>query len=74
MTVYIYHSFDPWIETRYAHLSSIYVNTSQMVKAGDSIGEVGKTGNVPDTADAHLHFEVIVEGAQVDPELYFHWS
>jgi murein DD-endopeptidase MepM/ murein hydrolase activator NlpD len=56
----------------YYHLSSLIVNTGDMVQKGQQIGKVGNTGRV-DRADeyagagAHLHWEIWVNGIQVDP-------
>jgi len=55
---------DNGLETLYGHCSEILVNENQMVKQGEYIAKVGDTGLV--TA-AHLHFEVIKDGKQVDP-------
>jgi murein DD-endopeptidase MepM/ murein hydrolase activator NlpD len=50
--------------TAYAHLSGIGVRVGQRVAAGQRIGRVGASGN----ADGpHLHFEVRLRGAAVDP-------
>jgi murein DD-endopeptidase MepM/ murein hydrolase activator NlpD len=46
------------------HQSKIDVQVGQMVNAGDVIGLVGGTGRV---TGAHLHWEVWVNGVQVDP-------
>ncbi len=46
------------------HQSQIDVQVGQTVKAGDVIGLVGGTGRV---TGAHLHWEVWVNGIQVDP-------
>jgi murein DD-endopeptidase MepM/ murein hydrolase activator NlpD len=46
------------------HQSAISVQVGQMVKAGDPIGLVGGTGRV---TGAHLHWEIWVNGVQVDP-------
>jgi murein DD-endopeptidase MepM/ murein hydrolase activator NlpD len=46
------------------HQSQINVQVGQVVKAGDVIGLVGATGRV---TGAHLHWEVWVNGIQVDP-------
>jgi peptidoglycan hydrolase-like protein with peptidoglycan-binding domain len=52
------------VRTMYAHLSAIRVRVGERVYAGRTIGLVGKTGNA---SGAHLHFEVRVRGAAVDP-------
>jgi len=54
-------------ETRYAHLSTLAVTRGQKVKRWDKIGEVGDTGF---TQGYHLHYEVILQGKKVDPEIY----
>jgi lysostaphin len=53
--------------TAYHHLSAINVGQGQTVTAGQLIGAVGSTGLV---AGAHLHWEVLVRGIEVDGE---HW-
>jgi len=50
--------------TRFAHASKVLVRTGQRVKRGDLIAEVGATGLV---SGPHLHYEVEVNGKQVDP-------
>lgn len=52
------------LETWYAHLSRVLVEPDQAVAGGDVIGLVGSTGR---STGAHLHFEVRVDGAPVDP-------
>ncbi|HEY7077734.1 MAG TPA: peptidoglycan DD-metalloendopeptidase family protein [Solirubrobacteraceae bacterium] len=52
------------VETRYAHLSRILVRPGQFVAVGQRVGRVGATGFA---TGPHLHFEVIVRGARVDP-------
>jgi Peptidase family M23/Putative peptidoglycan binding domain len=49
----------------YAHLSRILVSTGQRVARGTTVGLVGATG---DASGPHLHFEVRVRDAAVDPE------
>ena len=48
----------------YAHLASIAVSPGQCVVAGTSIGTVGATGNA---TGPHLHFELRLRGAAIDP-------
>ncbi|HEU0051539.1 MAG TPA: peptidoglycan DD-metalloendopeptidase family protein [Longimicrobium sp.] len=50
--------------TRYAHASQLLVHTGQTVNRGDLIAKVGATGLV---SGPHLHYEVEVDGRQVDP-------
>jgi murein DD-endopeptidase MepM/ murein hydrolase activator NlpD len=51
--------------TLYAHLSRILVHPGEQVSVGERVGLVGRTG---DATGPHLHFEVRVRGAAVDPE------
>ena len=55
-------------KTLYGHLSTIGVYEGQYVNQGDTIGQVGSTGN---STGPHLHFEVYVNGSRVDPEMYY---
>jgi murein DD-endopeptidase MepM/ murein hydrolase activator NlpD len=52
------------VRTLHAHLSRIDVRLGQRVSAGSPLGLVGATGNA---MGPHLHFEVLVRGAAVDP-------
>jgi murein DD-endopeptidase MepM/ murein hydrolase activator NlpD len=52
------------VQTLYAHLSSISVRKGQTVSTGTRVGLVGATG---DATGPHLHFEVRLRGAAVDP-------
>lgn len=52
------------VTTLYAHCSKIYVKEGQIVAEGDSIAEVGSTGN---STGNHLHFEIRVDDRFVDP-------
>jgi peptidoglycan hydrolase-like protein with peptidoglycan-binding domain len=52
------------VTTWYAHLSRISVSAGQCVVAGVRVGLAGATG---DATGPHLHFEVRVRGAVIDP-------
>lgn len=52
------------VYTAYMHQSEIEVRTGDTVQAGQRIGLVGATGRV---TGPHLHWEVWVNGVQVDP-------
>jgi murein DD-endopeptidase MepM/ murein hydrolase activator NlpD len=55
------------LATAYAHMSSMAAGTGQGVAQGQVIGYVGCTGHC---FGSHLHFEVRVNGAAVDPLRY----
>ena len=55
-------------KTLYGHLSTLGVYEGQYVNQGDTIGQVGSTGN---STGPHLHFEVYINGTRVDPEMYY---
>ena len=68
--VMIYHGTDAngrKIVTLYAHNSSILVSVGQTVKKGEQIAKGGSTGN---STGPHCHFEVIIDGAKVNPKNY----
>ena len=54
------------VRTMYAHLSAIEVRVGERVGTESILGAVGATG---DATGPHLHFEVRVRGAAVDPGL-----
>jgi len=54
-------------DTLYGHLSALYVREGQQVRRGQVLGAVGATGRA---TGAHLHYEVRVNGAPVDPRRY----
>jgi murein DD-endopeptidase MepM/ murein hydrolase activator NlpD len=61
---YVVIRHDNGYETLYAHLSAINVSQGQYVSQGEIIGAIGCTGYC---TGPHLHFEVRVGGATVDP-------
>lgn len=54
--------------TAYKHNSIVYKKAGDFVEKGEVIAAVGNTGEL--TTGPHLHFEVWVEGKQVDPKTY----
>ena len=57
------------VEIYYGHASELYVKEGDTVKPGDVIAAVGSTGN---STGNHLHFEIRVNGSQVDPQNYIY--
>lgn len=55
------------VVTRYGHTSKIYVKVGDIVMPRQQIGEIGSTGR---STGPHLHFEVIIDGTQVNPMSY----
>lgn len=59
------------VTTIYGHLLEIYAVKNQLIRQGDVIGLVGKTGNANHRAiQPHLHFEVRRGGVPEDPLQY----
>lgn len=54
-------------KTRYAHLSTIYVEVGQQVSRGDCLGLSGRSGRI---TGPHLHYEVHYRKDYVNPALY----
>lgn len=57
------------VESYYGHCSKLYVKEGQTVKAGDTIAAVGSTGY---STGNHLHFEIRLNGTQVNPQNYLY--
>lgn len=55
------------VETYYGHCSRLYVSAGESVEAGTEIATVGSTGN---STGNHLHFEIRLNGKQINPQTY----
>jgi len=63
--VVVDHGFG--VTTYYGHLSSFNVLVGQQLRRGDAIGNVGVTGR---STGPHVHYEVRINGAPVNPMRY----
>ena len=54
-------------ETLYGHCSTLLVTDGEAVSRGQPIAKIGSTGN---STGSHLHFEIIVNGSNVNPKNY----
>jgi len=55
------------LTTYYGHLSSLNVIVGQQLKRGDAVGNVGVSGR---STGPHVHYEVRINGAPVNPMRY----
>ncbi|CAN5170811.1 M23 family metallopeptidase [soil metagenome] len=56
-------------QTRYAHLQDFIVKVGARVKRGEAIAYVGNTGQ---STAPHLHYEVVLNGLQINPIHFFY--
>ncbi len=56
-------------QTRYAHVKEFNVKSGDQVTRGEQIAYVGNTGQ---STAPHLHYEVILNGIQINPIHYFY--
>jgi len=68
LAVVIEHAGSWW--SFYCHLSRILVHAGELVLTGDTIAEVGHTGNAE---GPHLHTELSLAGHAVDPVPLYAW-
>jgi hypothetical protein len=55
------------ISTRFGHMSRIDVTAGQIVSEGTIVGRAGSTGR---STGPHLHYEIRIDGAPIDPMRY----
>lgn len=58
------------VVTLYGHNNKLLVSVGDQVTTGQTIGLMGNTGNVRGRTGIHLHFEVRVNGARMNPLKY----
>jgi murein DD-endopeptidase MepM/ murein hydrolase activator NlpD len=56
------------VQTFYAHLQDVYAIPGRKVMRGESIGTMGMSGIA---TGVHLHYELSIKGAKVDPLQFF---
>ena len=55
--------------TRYAHALALTVSAGDVVSKGQQVAVMGSTGR---STGSHIHYEVLKNGRQVDPDYYIH--
>lgn len=55
--------------TRYAHAIELSVKVGEVVTKGQQVAVMGSTGR---STGPHIHYEVLKNGRQVDPDYYIH--
>ena len=55
------------IQTYYGHCSQLIASTGDKISAGQVIAKVGSTGR---STGSHLHFEIRIKGASINPQSY----
>ncbi|MBR2744083.1 MAG: M23 family metallopeptidase [Clostridia bacterium] len=69
LTVVIEHANG--FSTVYSNLlTAEFVKIGEKVKAGQTIGTVGNTASFEILDESHLHFEILKNGEQIDPNMY----
>ncbi len=61
-SVFVNHGFG--IETRYAHLSKIFVKEGDELMLGEALGKIGNTGR---STGKHLHYEIKIDNKSRNP-------
>ena len=51
-------------------LTAEFVVVGEKVEKGQTIGTVGNTANFEITDEPHLHFEILKDNVQIDPNMY----
>ncbi|MEC6996816.1 MAG: peptidoglycan DD-metalloendopeptidase family protein [Pseudomonadota bacterium] len=64
-SVFVDHGFG--IETRYAHLSKIFVKEGQELLLGEALGKIGNTGR---STGKHLHYEIKIKNKARNPNAF----
>lgn len=69
LTVTIEHS-NGFVSSYSSLLTAEFVKEGEVVKQGQTIGTVGNSAVFEVSEDSHLHFELIKDGSNINPEIY----